>query len=97
MSAREHQRAADQVTLSGDDAAIYEAIATLEFIGHSVTVSHIATAMNREAGSVVAALASLMDRGVLVKAERDGEAVYKPAWRGWSAAPEQSAGPRLDA
>jgi hypothetical protein len=52
--------------------------------------------MNREADSVLAALASLIERGMLVKAERDGEAVYEPAWRGWSTSPEQATGPQLD-
>ena len=95
MAAHDNRRMTDQVTLSGIDATIYEAIATLEFIGHPTTVKHIVTAVNLEADSVLAVLASLTDRGVLIKAEVDGEAVYEPAWRGWSTAPEQATGPQL--
>lgn len=95
MAAHDDRRVADQVTLSGDDATIYEAIATLEFIGHRTTVKDIATAVNLEAGNVMAALTSLTGRGVLIKTEGDGEAVYEPAWRGWSTAPEKAAGPQL--
>jgi hypothetical protein len=95
MAAHDTWRVADQVTLTGDDGAIYEATATLEFIGHSTTVGHIAAAVNREADSVLAVLASLVDRGMLVKTEGDGEAVYEPTWRGWSTAPEQATGPLL--
>jgi len=87
---------ADQITLGGDDAVIYEAIATLEFVGHQATATDIATAVNRDEQVVRAALASLTERGMLVSTDdRDGEPVYEPAWRGWSTAPEQSAGPQL--
>ncbi len=37
---------------------------------------------------------SLTERGVLIEHDDDGAFVYEPAHRGWSTAPEQSAGPQ---
>lgn len=95
MSDHDSLPVTDQVTLTGDDAAIYEAIATLEFVGHPATVSDIATAVGRDADAVLAALVSLTERGMLTRSQEDGEPAFEPAWRGWSAAPDRSAGPQL--
>ena len=98
MTAREHPNPADRVTLTGDEAAIYEAIATLEFVGHPPTATDIATAVNRDVAAVLAALDTLTERGLLTRtreAQDSAEAVYEPAWRGWSTAPDQRTGPQL--
>lgn len=83
----------DQVTLSDVDAQVYEAIATLEFMGYQVKAKDIVAASDLDEDTVHRALGALTQRGVLVTIERGSEHVYAPAYRGWSAAPEQAANP----
>jgi DNA-binding MarR family transcriptional regulator len=85
------QRMTDRVTLSDVDAQVYEAIATLEFIGYQVKARDIATASALDEDTVVKALRAMTKRGVLVTRKRGSDDVYAPAHRGWSAAPEQAA------
>lgn len=93
MAANDDQPMADRVTLSDVDAQVYEAIATLEFIGYQVKASDIATASDLDEPTVLRTLQALTKRGVLVSKKRGSEDVYAPAHRGWSAAPEQAANP----
>lgn len=92
MAANDHS-ITDHVTLSDVDAQVYEAIATLEFIGHQVKAKDIVTASDLDEDAVHAALRALTQRGVLVTEKRGSEDVYAPAHRGWSAAPERAANP----
>ena len=84
----------DQVTLSGDETTIYEAIATLEYLGRAVGTAQIVSATGLDETAVGEAIQSLTERGVLIEHDDDGAIVYEPAHRGWSTAPEQSAGPQ---
>lgn len=93
MAAKD-QPATDQVTLGEVDAQVYEAIATLEFIGYQVRAKDIVTASDLDEESVRRALSALTQRGVLVCRKRGSQVVYAPAHRGWSAAPEQGPNPR---
>src|SRR5215469_739559 len=92
VAANDH-RITDQVTLSDIDAQVYEAIATLEFIGYQVKAKDIVTASDLDEDTVLQALQALTQRGVLVSKKRGSEDVYAPAHRGWSAAPERAANP----
>ena len=93
MAADDEQPITDRVTLGEVDAQVYEAIATLEFIGYQVKAKDIVTASDLDEDSVLRALRALTQRGVLVTKKRGAEDVYAPAHRGWSAAPEQAANP----
>lgn len=93
MAANDEQPITDRVTLSDVDAQVYEAIATLEFIGYQVKARDIVTASDLDQDTVLAALHALTQRGVLVTTKRGSEDVYAPAHRGWSAAPEKAANP----
>jgi DNA-binding transcriptional ArsR family regulator len=87
---------ADQLSLIGLEADVYEAVATLEYLGRPLKADDITSAtgsVSLDEPAVLAALDSLTDRGMLTVIEQDGEPVYEPAFRGWSAAPNQSAGP----
>ncbi|HXS62247.1 MAG TPA: helix-turn-helix domain-containing protein [Streptosporangiaceae bacterium] len=84
----------DQITLTELDARVYEAIATLEFIGYQVKTADIATSAGLDESTARRALRSLTRRGVLVAKGRSTDPSYEPAYRGWSAAPEQAANPK---
>lgn len=101
MSSSEHDGPArpgepyhDDVSLIGVEADLYEAIATLEFLGRPVSAAEIASAAHLDERDVRETLGGLAERGVVVMTGGDGEPAYEPARRGWSAAPEQSAGPQ---
>jgi hypothetical protein len=85
---------ADHISLIGDEPNVYEAIATLEFLGKPVTAPGIVSATGLDTAVVRQALRSMAEREVLVETEEHGEPVFEPAHRGWSAAPEQSTGPQ---
>ena len=93
MAAKDDQPITDQVMLSDVDAQVYEAIATLEFIGYQVKATDIVTASDLDEDTVRQTLRALTQRGVLVTKKRGSEDVYAPAHRGWSAAPHQGANP----
>ena len=93
MRANDGRPITDTVTLSDVDAQVYEAIATLEFIGYQVKAKDIVTASDLDEDTVHRTLHSLTHRGVLVTRKQGSEDVYAPAHRGWSAAPEQAANP----
>jgi predicted transcriptional regulator len=93
MAAKNEQPLPDQVMLSAAEAEVYEAIATLEFIGHQVTAETLVAATDLDEDTVIWALRSLSERGALRSERRDGAPVYVPSHRGWSAAPEQAANP----
>lgn len=93
MAANDNRPITDTVTLSDIDAQVYEAIATLEFIGYQVKAKDIVTASDLDEETVLQALRALTRRGVLITKKRGSEDVYAPAHRGWSAAPEQAANP----
>jgi hypothetical protein len=76
----------------GDEADVYEAIATLEFLGRHVGAADIVSATRLDDSHVRESLDALTKRDVLVEHEEGGHEVYEPAYRGWSAAPEQAAG-----
>ncbi len=84
----------DQLSLVGQEADVYEAIATLEFLGRPVHATDIAGAARLDGADVDSALAAMTERGIVVRTGDGGDPAYAPAHRGWSAAPEQPAGPQ---
>ena len=84
---------ADRETIVGDEATVYEAIATLEFLGRPVTLAGLAGATGFSPQRVEAALGGLTERGVVTGAGEESESDFRPATRGWSAVPEQANGP----
>jgi hypothetical protein len=85
----------DQVSLIGLEADVYEAVATLEYLGRPVKAGDITSATGSaslDEPAVLAALGSLTERGMLTVTEQDGETVYGPAYHGWSTAADQSTG-----
>ncbi|HUC58202.1 MAG TPA: helix-turn-helix domain-containing protein [Streptosporangiaceae bacterium] len=83
----------DELTLSGADTEVYEAIATLEFEGHDVAATEIAESTGLDERTVQETLSTLTQRGMLHRTEGEAEPTYEPADRGWSAAPEQGENP----
>jgi hypothetical protein len=71
---------------------VYEAIATLEYLGRPVGAADLQSATNLDDAVVRESLKSLTKRGVLIEHVTDGQVNYEPAYRGWSAAPEQATG-----
>lgn len=85
---------ADALSITDADAHVYETIATLEYTGRPATRAAIAATAELDEASVDSALEQLTRRGLLVRTEADGELAFEPAQRGWSAAPDQAAGPQ---
>ena len=92
MTNRANHSYDDQVTLSGADTQVYEAIATLEFGGREVAAPDIAATTGLDEDTVQETLRTLTHRGMLVVNE-EAEPTYEPAHRGWSAAPGQAENP----
>jgi DNA-binding transcriptional regulator GbsR (MarR family) len=84
---------ADRETIVGDEESVYEAIATLEYLGRPVTVTDLTEATGLPQQKVEAAMRGLLDRGIVTRASERSDSDYEPANRGWSAAPEQANGP----
>ena len=82
----------DRETIVGDEANVYEAIATLEFLGRAVTLTDLSGATGMTQERVEAALSGLTERGVVIAASEKSESDFEPANRGWSTAPDQANG-----
>jgi len=87
------QQFCDQLSLLGDEPDVYEAIATLEFLGKPVRAPDIVTATRLSQAEVAAALADLTKRGIVTRNAGADDPCYEPAYRGWSAVPDQPTGP----
>ena len=85
----------DIQAVSDANADIYEAIATLEYHGHRASAAAIIAATRLPESDVTASLATLMAEGLLTTEDADGQRVYVPAHRGWSAVPDQAKGKGL--
>lgn len=82
----------DAQTLTDTGTVIFEAIATLEFTGRRPSRRAIAAGARLDEAVVEKALAEMTASGLLSRTEEDGEAVYVPARRDWSAQPGQTEG-----
>lgn len=78
----------DALSMSAEEAHVYEAVATLEGSGRPVTRSQIAAIGGLDEQALDAALNRLIDHQALVRAPADGEPGYELARRDWRAAPD---------
>jgi hypothetical protein len=85
----------DMQTVTDDMAGLYEAIATLEYSGREPSRAAIAEVTGLPDRLLDDNLASMSGLGMLVVEDHDGESVYIPARRGWSAQPDQAEGQKL--
>jgi hypothetical protein len=82
----------DAQTLSDANLEIFEAVATLEYLGRRPSRSAITAAAQRDETIVDEALGEMTACGLLTRTEEGGEPVYVPASRDWSTQPDQAAG-----
>jgi hypothetical protein len=85
----------DMQKLSDSSADVYEAIATLEFTGRTVSRSQLAAATGLSDAAVAANLRVLLEHDFVLERGGAPEPVYVPARRGWSAVPGQATGKAL--
>jgi RIO-like serine/threonine protein kinase len=76
----------DALSMSAEDVLVYEAVATLEGAGRTVTRSQIAAIAGLDENALDTALSRLTDRQVLVRSQPEGESGYELAHRDWRAA-----------
>jgi DNA-binding transcriptional ArsR family regulator len=70
------------------DTGVYEAIATLEYMGSSVTADEIREATGLDAPAVGEILDALTEHGVLTRNRTDAGDAFELARRDWSATPQ---------
>jgi hypothetical protein len=83
---------AEPMSMNEVEAYLYEAVATLEYIGHPVTRTEIAAVTDLDDTTIDRTLRDMTDRGLLVQGDYDGEPAYEPARRDWSVAPDKAHG-----
>jgi predicted transcriptional regulator len=70
------------------DTGVYEAIATLEYLGGPVTVDEIRKATGLDASAVGEILDALTEHGVLTRRRTGAGDAFELARRDWSATPK---------
>jgi len=70
------------------DTDVYEAVATLEYLGSSATADEIREATGLDAPAVGEILDALTEHGVLTRRHTDTGDAFELARRDWSATPE---------
>jgi DNA-binding transcriptional ArsR family regulator len=70
------------------DTGVYEAVATLEYLGSPVTVDEITEATGLDAPAVGESLDALTEHGVLTRRRTGAGDAFELARRDWSATPE---------
>ena len=76
----------DALSMSAEDVLVYEAIATLEGAGRTVTRSQIAAIAGLDDHALDTSLSRLTDRQALVCTQGESEPGYELAHRDWRAA-----------
>src|ERR1700729_2835438 len=94
MTADGDQPYVDSQGLGELDMQVYEAIATLEFLGRSPTRSEIGAAAGLDNGELDDLLRSRTERPRRVRSQASGEPAFEPARRDWSAVPGEPQGPQ---
>jgi DNA-binding transcriptional regulator LsrR (DeoR family) len=72
---------AEPMSMNEVEAYLYEAIATLGYIGHPVTRTEIAAVADLDDSTVDRTLRDLTDQGFLVQGDHGGQPAYEPARR----------------
>jgi hypothetical protein len=94
MTAHGDQPYVDPQSLGDLDLHVYEAIATLEYLGRPATRSEIGAAAGLDSAELDDLLSSMTERRLLVRSQESGEPAFEPARRGWSAVPDEPTGPQ---
>jgi hypothetical protein len=94
MTADPERPYVDPLALSDLGLHVYEAIATLEYLGRPATRPEIAAAAETDQDRLDRTLDELTRRGLLIRSDSSGEPAYEPARRGWSRAPDVPQGPQ---
>lgn len=81
MGARSDRPYAEPMSMNEVEAYLYEAIATLQYIGHPVTRTEIAAVADLDDATIGPILRDMTDRGFLVQGDYGGEPAYEPARR----------------
>jgi DNA-binding MarR family transcriptional regulator len=79
----------DAQVMTDTEASVYEAIATLEYMGRPVTAAQVTDVTGLDSATVGAIVRALAEQGVLVPVTGPGgeQGEYSLARRDWSAAP----------
>ena len=85
---RADQPSMDAQVLTDLGAQVYEAVATLEYSGRSVTRDEVMEATDLDDPTVGEILDTLTDEGVLVRTQSSDGDAYGLARRDWSATPD---------
>jgi DNA-binding transcriptional ArsR family regulator len=85
---RGDQPGVDAQILTDLGAEVYEAVATLEYSGRSVTRDEVMQATDLDDATVSQVLDALTDRGVLIRTRVGDSDAFELARRDWSATPE---------
>lgn len=86
---------AEPMSMNEVEAYLYEAIATMEYIGHPVTRTEIVAVADLDDTTIDRTLRDMTDKGLLVQGDYGGEPAFEQARRDWSVAPDQASGPIL--
>lgn len=94
MSTAEGHGYVEPMSLTDADTTVYETAANLEYTGRPLTRSEIAAAAGLDGKTLDESLGVLVRRGLLARADDDGEPAFTVANRGWSLTPDQGEGLR---
>jgi hypothetical protein len=92
MGARNDRPYAEPMNMNEVAAYLYEAVATLEYIGHPVTRTEIAAVADLDDSTIDRTLNDMTDQGFLVQGDYGGEPAYELARRDWRVPPDKAQG-----
>ena len=87
MSSDEQRRYVDALSMSAEEAQVYEAIAALEYSGRPASRWEIAHAADLDGSTVDEALRALTEREAVIRRGSGDQAEYEPASRAWTVMP----------
>lgn len=94
MTADDQPGYVEPMSLTDVDTTVYETVANLEYTGRPLTRSEIGAVVDLDDKTLDESLDVLVGRGLLARAEVDGEPAFTVANRGWSLTPDQGEGLR---
>jgi hypothetical protein len=87
MSSDEQRPYVDALSMSDEEAQVYEAIAALEYSGRPASRSEITHAAGLDGSAVDDALHALTERQAVIRRGSGDQAEYEPASRAWTVLP----------
>ena len=94
MTADDGHGYVEPMSLTDVDTTVYETAANLEYTGRPLTRTEIGSVVDLDDRTLDESLDVLVGRGLLARAEDDGEPAFTVANRGWSLTPDQGEGLR---